>query len=613
MISLLIEIFIFNINYFTKGYKNTTVSDVTTENLEILDNGYYLIEDDEASVLLKDINQFVGQLEFNTDSFGKNVNIKVEYNDKIIIDNINTNDMKSININESVDSIKILFTDEKGKEIRVDDFKSVNDFQFNYLRFFITLLCFVLLGIISYTIINRKNLKLEIMFLILVICFGFFFTIMTPVFYSWDEEEHFVKAYNLASFNLVMREGESISYPSNIEGFLNKKYVIDHPNYRSFEEYEDVTGELLKLDYADNQVAYYPSTAITYTPAPYLFSAFGVLLGKILCQIFGFPFLISFYLGRFFNVLIYAILGSLAIKLIPTGKRLLFMCALLPTIVFQAASFSADVVINGFSFLVFAIIIKWLFDKKRLTKFDLAIICTCFILITASKVAYAPIFLLILIFKNENFADKKRERIIKLSVLLLGVLTAMAVFIYGNRMGIAQWVIPGVNVKEQLLSVIHNPINFIWVIIKTFLLNKDTLLAGSTISLAYAGYLEKNMLIIMIIALGLIAFMDAEQNSVGLKMRDRGIILFMCLATIGLSMLAMYLTFTPVNYDQILGFQGRYLIPLIFPLLFLLQRRKTNTNASTFIKSEVVNMIAVIISICFLFYAIMFIYSLFYI
>lgn len=604
ILSLAIEIFVFNMNFFVRGNQTIEISEIVTSNLTTLDNGNYKILDNGAYIRLEDIKQSINKLEFNTDSFNENINIQITYNDTTKTDNINGTDKKSIYINDSVDSIQLSFTDGKGQEIMMNGFQGVNYFQFNPFRFLMVLLFFLLIGVVGFTMFNKGNVKLEGVYLVLVLSFGFLNVIMTPIFYSWDEAEHFIKAYNTASGNLIMREGEVISYPDNAEEFVDKKHQIEYPNYRSYEEFADVTKDLLELSYDDIEMTNYSSTAITYTMAPYLFSSLGVAVGKIL----NFPFLVSFYLGRFFNLLAYAWLVYFALKIIPIGKKILFICALLPTIVFQAASYSADVVINGFSIFIFALIMKWLFDKKRMTVPDLLIMCSCFIIITASKMTYVPIFLLVLILKHDNFTSRKTEWLTKIGVLMLAALTFIGVFIYGQKLGIAQWTIPGVDLKAQLLQIIYHPINYIGVIIRTFLTQKEALFGSAVASLAYIGYLGRDILIIICFMSILIALIDVDKNSSGLKIRERGIIILMCAATIGLSMTALYVTFTPVGYGTVMGFQGRYLIPLMFPFLFLFQRKVQEFS----IKPETVNMIAVIFSVSILFVSIMHVYNLYY-
>ena len=58
----------------------------------------------------------------------------------------------------------------------------------------------------------------------------------------------------------------------------------------------------------------------------------------------------TFYLGRMMNLLLFAILGMLAVRKMPFGKNILFATALLPLTLQQVASYSYDSVIIAFAF-----------------------------------------------------------------------------------------------------------------------------------------------------------------------------------------------------------------------------------------------------------------------
>lgn len=605
ILALLMEVFVFNWNFITHGSKNQNITEITINNLEKLENGKYRILENDALIKLNNINGFVNKLQFNTDSFGKNVNIQISYNGKTVNNNINFISQKSINIGEKVDNITISFVNATDQEISVDNFRNMNYFQINPIRVMMILLVMMVMSVIGFVLYKKGNIRLEVIFLIFVLSFGLANTIMIPVLYGWDDAEHFVKSYNLASGNIIMREGEAIEYPVGMGDFLEKKFQTSNPNYRTYEEFQVETNSLMALNYSNSESAFYQSMALTYTAVPYIFSALGILVSKIL----NFPFIGSYYLGRFFNLMMYALTVFYAIKIIPMGKKLLFVYALLATVMFQATSFSADVVLNGFSFLAFAFVIKWLIEEKKLSILDLVILVGCFILITASKVTYAPIFLLVLLFKKNNFSSKKREWIVKLGVLFLGGLTFVGVFLYGQKLGLTQWGVPGISVREQLLFIIFSPIKYIHVLVQTFISQRDVLLGGSTVYLAYMGDLGRNTQIISWVMLLGVALFDVDEKSSLLMMRDRGIILFTCLVTLVLTMTALYATFTTVGYQIVLGFQGRYLIPLIFPVLFLFQRKKWVVN----INAKIINIIIVVFSGTLLFNSVLFVYNLYYI
>lgn len=604
LLAFLIEIFVFNLDYFTHGGKQQDITDIATKNLELEENGRYKIMDDEASIQLKNINDYVSELEFNTSSFKKNVNIQVFYNDKVTNNNIDMIDKKSINIDANVDNIMISIINAKDQEIYLADFQSVNHFQINPFRVIMMLLLIMLIAVIGFTIFRKGKVRLEFVFLIFVLSFGFANTVMIPFFSGWDDAEHFVRAYNLADGNIIMKDGEAISYPVGTDEFLIKKSDPGDPDYRTYDEFQEEINTLSKLDYSNSEIVYYHSTAMTYTAVPYLFSALGILIGKLLRG----SLILSYYFGRFFNLLMYAIIVFFAIKMIPMGKKLMFVCALLVTVLFQVTSFSADVVTIGFSFLAFALVMKWLIEKKQLSLIDGLLMCGCFIMITASKVTYAPVFLLVLLLKRSNFSSIKKEWLVKLGVLFLGGITFIGVFLYGQKLGLTQWAVPGISVKDQLLFIIFNPLQYLGVLVTTIISQRNLLLCESTIHLAYIGTLGVTAEMLCWLVLLFLAFFDNEEQSGLLVMRDRSLIFLMCLVTLGISMTALYVTFTPVRNQIVLGFQGRYLIPLIFPFLFMFQKKKWLVN----IKAEIINSMAIIFSGILLFYSAFYIFSLYY-
>ena len=606
LLSLVLEIIVFNWDYFAQGgSKQEDITEFTTNNLDLLENGKYLILENDASIKLNNINDYVSELEFNTSTFKTNVDVRISYNGKVIHNNIALINKKSIVIGEKVQNISISFINAKNQEIYIDDFQNVNHLQINPFRVMMILLFMMLVGVFGFSFYKRGNVRLEVVFLIFVMSFGFANTTMIPVLYGYDDAEHFVKSYNLAEGNIIMEEEEVISYPVGMGEFLSKKYDTANPNYRTYEEFQLGNNSLLDLNYANSEMEYYQSTAITYTAVPYLFSAMGILVSKLINS----SFIISYYLGRFFNLLMYAIVVFFAIKTIPMAKKLMFVCALLPTVLFQVTSFSADVTILGFGFLVFSIVIKCVVDRKRISIFDIMIILSCFIIITASKATYAPIFLIVLLLRKDNFSNSRKEWLIKLGILFIGGLTFIGVYLYGQKLGLTPWGIEGVNVKEQLLFIVLNPIQYIGVMWKTFVIKYDVLLGASTVYLAYIGDLAKSAGIVSWTMLIFLAFFDNDSKSSQLVMRDRGFIFLMCLLTLVISMTALYATFTPVGNEMVLGFQGRYLIPLIFPCLFMLQKKKW----FIYTNEKVVNGMAIVFSGSLLYYSASYIFNLYYI
>ena len=98
------------------------------------------------------------------------------------------------------------------------------------------------------------------------------------------------------------------------------------------------------------QVSYIDGTnlvpGIVYLPA-----ALGISVGRIL----GLSAMLTFQLGRIFNLLVFILLIRLAIGVTPYWKNLFGALGLLPITLQQAASASYDAIINGLIFLFIAL------------------------------------------------------------------------------------------------------------------------------------------------------------------------------------------------------------------------------------------------------------------
>ena len=114
----------------------------------------------------------------------------------------------------------------------------------------------------------------------------------------------------------------------------------------------------------------------------YYLPALGITIGRVL----HFGSMLTFLLGRFFNLLLYTALVGLAIKVIPKGKMILFMVAMLPMSLQQAASFSYDAMINATSILVLAFTVKILLgDIASMTKLHWALYAISGMLLASTK------------------------------------------------------------------------------------------------------------------------------------------------------------------------------------------------------------------------------------
>lgn len=127
-------------------------------------------------------------------------------------------------------------------------------------------------------------------------------------------------------------------------------------------------------------------------------------------------------LARVFNLLVYIIIFAAAIRFVPRGKWLLVFIGVLPQSVFIASSISSDTINIAWCALFITYVLKLFAAKKPLKKPQLVALVAIGIVLFWLKVAYAPLWLLILALKRPILKTSLRW-IIFASVLIFGMTT----------------------------------------------------------------------------------------------------------------------------------------------------------------------------------------------
>ena len=215
-------------------------------------------------------------------------------------------------------------------------------------------------------LVNKfRDINPQTAFLIIGLIYGFGFLIVTPAFQVPDEYEHFYRSLYVSEGHIVPEKLGDISgvyVPESV------KYTSDTVNqewYTFLQEKNNKTNltSLLYLPFNNKNMVFEDISrifVITYSPVPYIISAFVIDIGKS----FNLAPLALMYVGRLANLLAWVFLTYLAIKITPIYKWVFFMLALLPMTLFEAASLSADSFMLGLSFLIIAVFFKYAFDDS---------------------------------------------------------------------------------------------------------------------------------------------------------------------------------------------------------------------------------------------------------
>ncbi len=551
-----------NIHYFNNSFKGT----------ETINNITYQKEENNMVVNLKTSNKYLYELEF----LGKNTTKNTIYYNVYAYDNkkeifLNQERLSNvydginvIRIGKETDEIKLLFVDANAEDFELTDLKVSNTYQVNLLKLFGLIVSIYLIFDLIMLVFKTNKPKLANYFFKVAVLIGMVIAFASPLYYSLDEKEHFIRAYNISEFNFLKTKNDMVKWPANLGPVIDNPASIFVPStYRSYVYNLKYLDEISKQDYTYQ--------AHNSSAEPYLFPGYFVSgVAIFITKLFGLSFPYQFYLGRIFNVIFYAFIVALAIKLCPKYAKLIFALGLLPGLLFQSASYSADVVTNAFALLAVALTIYYR-DLTRKIKFkDLIILLFSYIMAFITKIAYFPIVLLIYLIPNKKFNNQRKARLAKILIPLIGLIVFALASLYAQKIGIIQWPKEGVNSTLQLKYILANPISYLYTLYKTLQASIISITATLTTQLGYCGLTGELDFIIII---GTIVFAIASCTS-DLRKFDKIVLALIVLCCVGAAMSSMYISYNVVGNSIVEGFQGRYLAPVLLPFLLLFSSPK---------------------------------------
>jgi len=434
--------------------------------------------------------------------------------------------------------------------------------EFNILRYYIVV-CFNTVIYVFFVARKIISTRPEVLFFIIVMVMGITFIKVTPplVGVSWDDQIHYERTLFLAnSFN-------GISYSADKKMIAEcENNSIQKTGYdrKSRKEYLNELNDM----YDNREIDVYNIPEITPSFVSYVPAAVGIILARGA----GLSYIHIFEFGKLCNLILYAGLMYFAIKKIKYGKFFVCVFGMLPLLVFLASSYSYDSWLTAFSILGFSYLISSMSeeDERKCTK-DM-IWGVVFIAIGCLvKQVYFPLTFIAIFIAMYNFKDKKKS-CIKISLLVMAVsIILLASFIIPMLFSPASATDTrggaDVNVVGQIKYVLDNPFVYAGNLLRFF----KSYLAIESMSyltcFAYAGNGEYWG--ITAVVLIIVAFLDRNNKTVNyMLIRTFGII--MSFVTIVIVASSLYAAFTPVGADTVAGCSPRYIVPVLFPFLYLI-------------------------------------------
>lgn len=440
--------------------------------------------------------------------------------------------------------------------------------------------CFTVVTLALHFGFDAFSYEFVVMFTILIAGSSIISAVPISNLFSWDDEVHYSNALNLSYFSdvelsssdIMLTQLFNVQNGHTLDASMNRFPVDSSLTWRD-SEIAALKDELdVGFDRGPIQVREgISSGAFSYTSLGYLPSAAGLWLGRLLHM----PLSLIFMLGRFGNLLSYALVCYFAIRLIPCKKYLMGTLALLPTSVFMAANYAYDPWVISFGFLSVALIVRTLFSSEKLNGHTVFAIALSFLLGLAPKAVYFPLIGLMFLIPTVQLSPRARHAFYLFvavlgSIVVASFLVPLVVSNGGGAGDIRGG--EGVNSSEQVRYILHNPGAYASTVIKFLSTGYLTpaSFGSATIQWAYLSDLSvrlPGLAYAVLIFVLLVALFDSDSVSKKL-VTVRGALWTLFLegiAIIGICT-ALYLSFTPVALDWINGVQPRYLLPLLFPL-----------------------------------------------
>jgi uncharacterized membrane protein len=388
--------------------------------------------------------------------------------------------------------------------------------------------------------------------------------ILVPPFQVPDEPQHFYRSYQLSTGELwpKLENGAAgsdlpASLPALVERFLGTTELHTERGLRTAQLQETLAEFSRPLDVDRTAFVDFSGSAF-YAPLPYLPQALAIAGARAV----GIGPLGLFYVGRLANALAAIIATYIAIRLLPVGRGVALVVALLPMTQFQTASLSADGPTIAAAFLFTAIITRFLVDGVWAVGRTVAAFASGLIMCSV-KFVYMPLLFAGLgtLFGSSAPSRKAWGGVVTQVGTALAVTALVALWLHANT-GRVSGLPEGVDMEKQVALVLERPELFLATSVRSLLANGE-FLARSLIGIL--GWLSLALPAWVYATVGFaIAF--SVYSDVGHGELPWPVAVWLLTLATGaflLVQLALYVYWNPVGARIIEGVQGRYIIPLL--------------------------------------------------
>ncbi|MFT5139274.1 MAG: putative membrane protein [Lysobacterales bacterium] len=408
----------------------------------------------------------------------------------------------------------------------------------------------------------------ERLFLLVAIPFGLLFTFLTPPFAGGDESFHYQRTAEIAYLQFLDKQSE---VPAGIVNFIQ----FGRAYYLNINQADDFSTEYstpadIPLD-AEHIGTLNMNIFTVHHPVMYLPQA---IVFRLAAEAGVKPFFLL-YISRLAGLAAGIMLAWFAIRLMPAHRYMLTGFALLPTCVFMRSYLHTDAISNGVAFLFIALSIRAITRVEPITVKETFTLAVSALLVASCKGAYLPLALLVFAIPRIRFGSLEKKLKVTCTIFAtafiggFGWMYLVKTFLFTDYSYHTNGGTPIPD--EQLAFILSNPFGYLEVIINTLIYTPffQTVLQGLIAQMGHGNILLGGWAYVVIFFLfACVAVFDVTSMDESYSKPVYVWIITLFLMCFGLALTLLYIQWTSVQWPIIIGFHGRYLIPIL-PLLFL--------------------------------------------
>ena len=404
---------------------------------------------------------------------------------------------------------------------------------------------------------KQKAWPTEKIFLILSLIVGTFYVFALPIGRAPDEGSHFFRAYELSNGHLVsdVTETGAIGSDEPSDIMFVQEFTGKHVSYSELASYFNLYPDETNQSFIIN-------TAYNYNIFSYFPQVTGLWIGKIL----HLPLIATTYLAKLLNLIVCILILYFSIKYIPILKNILFLLTFLPITMQAMASFSPDGLVIATATALISFVLYSIYTlKKPLSKKHFVFMFIVCLFLSMSKIAYAPLCLLLFAIPKERFGTTKKKI---LSIIGIGSIIFFILIL---------WLILAPSMQSvsdssaQISTILHRPFKFLFILLNSLSVNMNLYLSG-----LFGAFLEwfnitlSPLYLIPSFVIFVVLCRDYCQKITVTK-SFKYLSILVSFAIILITFTTMFIQWTKTGEGVIDGVQGRYFLPifLLIPIFFL--------------------------------------------